>query len=93
VVNIGSPAGATALVPAGLLRGKQLTLSGFAGLHTPLAEKRGALTWLWGALARSELRIEVRTFPLGDLPAAWRAQADSPHAKCVIVPDRAEPAA
>ena len=37
-------AGLTAQVPAGLLRGKQLTLSGFAGLHTPLREKRTALT-------------------------------------------------
>jgi NADPH:quinone reductase-like Zn-dependent oxidoreductase len=92
VVNVGNPAGATALVPAGLLRGKQLTLSGFAGLHTPLRDKRAALTWLWTALARGELQIEVRTFPLGELPAAWRAQAVSPHAKCVILPQRAGPA-
>jgi NADPH2:quinone reductase len=89
VVNIGNPAGATALVPAGLLRGKQLTLSGFAGLHTPLRDKRAALTWLWAALAHGDLRIEVRTFPLAELPAAWRAQAVSPHAKCVILPESA----
>src|SRR5216683_1503233 len=87
VVNVGNPAGATAQVPAGLLRGKQLTLSGFAGLHTPLREKRAALTWLWNAVARGEIKIEVRTFPLGDVAAAWRAQSSSPHAKCVILPD------
>lgn len=86
VVNIGSPAGATARIPAGLLRGKQLTLSGFAGLHTPLRAKQTALTWLWTALARGELQIQVRTFPLEGFPAAWRAQAVSPHAKCVILP-------
>jgi len=51
VVNIGNAAGATAHLPAGLLRGQQLTLSGFAGLHTPLLAKRPALTWLWSALA------------------------------------------
>jgi NADPH2:quinone reductase len=87
VVNIGNPAGATAQVAAGLLRGKQLTLSGFAGLHIPLRDKRAALTWLWTALARGDLQIEVRTFSLADLPAAWRAQAVSPHAKCVILPE------
>ncbi|WP_327173241.1 zinc-binding alcohol dehydrogenase family protein [Streptomyces sp. NBC_01336] len=86
VVNIGNPAGATAQVPAGLLRGKQLTLSGFAGLHTPLRDKRAALTWLWSALARDELRIDVRTVALDELPAAWRDQAASPHAKYVVLP-------
>lgn len=87
VVNIGNLAGATAQIPAGLLRGKQLTLSGFAGLHTRLQDKQPALSWLWSALGRGELQVDVRTFPLEDLPAAWRAQRDSPHAKCVVLPD------
>ncbi len=37
---------------------------GFAGLHTPLRDKRAALTWLWTALAGGELQLEVRTFSL-----------------------------
>ncbi|MFG3133210.1 zinc-binding alcohol dehydrogenase family protein [Streptomyces tendae] len=86
VVNVGNPAGPTARIPAGLLRGKQLTLSGFAGLHTPLRDKRAALTWLWNALTRDELRVDVRTFPFEELPSAWRTQAASPHAKCVVLP-------
>lgn len=86
VVNIGNPAGLTAQISAGLLRGKQLTLSGFAGLHTPLHAKRAALSWLWTAVACGKLQLEVRTFSLEEFPAAWRAQAVSPHAKCVIVP-------
>jgi NADPH:quinone reductase-like Zn-dependent oxidoreductase len=100
VINVGNSAGATVQIPAGLLRGKQLTVSGFAGLHTPLRDKRAALTWLWTALACGELQIEVRTFPLEGSVAAWRAQAVSPHAKCVILPgsmssltQRAEPTA
>lgn len=91
VVNIGNLAGPTARVPAGLLRGKQLTLSGFAGLHTPLRDKQPALTWLWTALDRGELHVAVRPFPLGELPSAWRAQAVSPHAKYVLLPDGARP--
>jgi len=95
-VNIGNPAGAIAQVPAGLLRGKQLTLTGFAGLHTPLRDKRAALTWLWTALADDELQVEVRTVPLEELPTAWRSQAGSPHAKFVVRPElagRLEPSA
>lgn len=89
VVNVGNLAGATAEIPAGLLRGKQVTLSGFAGLHTPLRDKQPALTWLWNALTRGELQVAVQTFPLPDLPTAWKEQASSPHAKCVVLPDDA----
>lgn len=86
VVNIGNAAGVEATLPAGLLRGKQLTVSGFAGVHTPLAQKASALTWLWGALASGDLQVPVRTFPLDQVALAWREQATSPHAKCVILP-------
>ncbi len=92
IVNVGNAAGATAQVPAGLLRGKQLTVFGFAGLHTPTKDKRKALSWLWDALAANELRIATRTFALDDLPDAWRAQAASPHGKCVVMPDAVPPA-
>ena len=87
LVNIGNPAGAQAVVPAGLLRGKQLTLAGFAGLHVPLRDKHAALTWLWAALGRAELQLAVHPITLQELPAAWRAQAASPHVKYVVVPD------
>lgn len=86
VVNIGHSAGATAVIPAGLLRGKQLTMVGFAGLHTPLKEKQPALNWLWSALAAGTLNVNVKTVQLEELPTAWRAQALSPHAKYVVVP-------
>ncbi len=87
VVNIGNLAGATAEVPAGLLRGKQLTLAGFAGLHLGLAAKQPALTWLWTALADGHLQVDTITFALDDLPDAWERQAASPHAKCVVLPN------
>ncbi len=87
LVNIGNLAGATAQLPAGVLRGKQLTLSGFAGMQLPLAAKQPALTWLWAALADGELQVPTRTFNLQELPEAWREQAASPHAKCVVLPN------
>jgi hypothetical protein len=77
---------AEARLTAGLLRGKQLTVSGFAGIHTPLRDKRTALDWLWASLAKGDLRVSVRTFSLDELPSAWRAQASSPHTKCVVLP-------
>ncbi|MDJ0358519.1 zinc-binding dehydrogenase [Paenarthrobacter sp. PH39-S1] len=86
VVNIGHSASPTATLPAGLLRGKQLTVIGFAGLHTPLTEKQPALTWLWAAIGAGTLHVNVRTVTLEGLPAAWRGQAGSPHAKYVVLP-------
>ncbi|WP_426517468.1 quinone oxidoreductase family protein [Diaminobutyricibacter sp. McL0618] len=88
IVNVGHQAGPTAVIPAGTLRGRQLTMTGFAGLHTPLSEKRDALNWIWGAVVRGELHVVVKSVPLTELPAAWRAQATSPHAKHVVAPSR-----
>lgn len=87
LVNIGHSAAPTAQIPAGLLRGRQLRLSGFAGLHLPLRDKQDALTWLWTALGAGRLRIDVHPVRLAELPAAWRAQAGSPHVKYVVTPD------
>ncbi|MDQ2758113.1 MAG: zinc-binding dehydrogenase [Actinomycetota bacterium] len=87
VVNIGNLAGPVAQVPAGLLRGRQLTLSGFAALHLGLEAKEAALTWLWSALRDGHLQVDTLVFDLDDLPAAWARQAASPHAKCVVVPN------
>ena len=86
VVNIGNPTGPIVQLPASLLRGKQISVSGFAGLLTPLRDKQAALSWLWAELNRGQLRMDVRTFPLAELPAAWAVQAASPHAKCVVLP-------
>lgn len=86
VVNVGHSAGPTATIPAGLLRGKQIEVSGFAGLHTPLRDKQAALEWLWGELAAGRIHVTVATLPLQDLPTAWSAQAASPHVKHVVVP-------
>ncbi|WP_410597273.1 quinone oxidoreductase family protein [Amycolatopsis sp. lyj-23] len=87
LVNIGNLAGPTAQVPAGSMRGKQLVLSGFAGLHMSLRDKYQALTWLWAEISRGGLQLATRVFSLDELPAAWREQSGSPHAKCVVVPD------
>ena len=90
VVNIGHSAGATASIPSGILRGKQLALFGFAGLHTPLKEKHPALSWLWAALKGGTLRVNTKTVLLENLPEAWRGQATSPHAKYVVLPSQAK---
>jgi NADPH2:quinone reductase len=90
VVNVGHSAGPVAASPAGLLRGLQITLTGFAGVHVPLRDKRVALTWLWGALASGRISVAVNSIPLEDLPSAWSAQAASPHAKYVVVPSVAQ---
>ncbi|MEU6799348.1 zinc-binding alcohol dehydrogenase family protein [Nonomuraea wenchangensis] len=87
VVNVGNPAGSQITLPAGLLRGRELTVRAFAGYKTPLSRKHAALQWLWVALADGLLRLDVRVRPLDELPAAWAEQHQgSPHVKTVIVP-------
>jgi NADPH:quinone reductase len=86
VVNIGNPCGPTAVLPAGLLRSKQLTLSGFAGLHMSMKAKQSALGWLWRQLVDAAIEVDVRISALRDITATWSVQQSSPHAKCVVVP-------
>jgi NADPH:quinone reductase-like Zn-dependent oxidoreductase len=86
IVNIGSPAGSTALLPAGLLRSQQLTLTGFAALHISLKAKQEALMWLWHQVIEAGIQVDVRTSALRDIAATWSMQRASPHAKCVILP-------
>ena len=56
-------------------------LSGYAGLHTPLSEKREALRWLWTALTAGDLKVEIQPFSLDEVAAAWSKQAKvrTPH--------------
>jgi len=86
VVNIGNPSGPTAVLSAGLLRSKQLTLSGFAGLHMSMTAKQTALSWLWRQIIDAAIEVDVRTSELRDIAATWSMQQSSPHAKCVVVP-------
>jgi NADPH:quinone reductase-like Zn-dependent oxidoreductase len=86
IINVGHSAGPVAAIPAGLLRGRQITMIGFAGIHVPLRDKSAALAWLWGELGKDQLAVAVNSIPLEGLPRAWRAQTTSPHAKYVVVP-------
>jgi NADPH2:quinone reductase len=87
VVNIGNPAGSSLQLSAGLLRSKQLSLTGFAGLHMSLKQKHTALAWLWRQIIDGAIQVDIRTSALRDIAAAWSAQRASPHAKCVVIPD------
>jgi len=86
VVNIGNPSGPTAVLSAGLLRSKQLTVTGFAGLHMSMTAKKRALGWLWRQIIDAAIEVDVRTSELRDIAATWSVQQSSPHAKCVVVP-------
>jgi NADPH2:quinone reductase len=84
VVNIGNSAGATAQISAGLLRSRQLTVVGFAGLHVPMVAKEPALTWLWQQAAARKLHVPVQRSSLLDISRTWSLQESSPHAKHVV---------
>ncbi|WP_319451162.1 MULTISPECIES: zinc-binding alcohol dehydrogenase family protein [unclassified Mycobacterium] len=84
VVNIGNAAGASAEIPAGLLRSRQLTVVGFAGLHVPMTIKEPALVWLWRQIAARKLHVPVERSSLVDIGRTWSLQESSPHAKHVV---------
>ena len=56
------------------------------GLHLGLPAKSPALTWLGDALDQGSLQMPIRT-EFDELPSAWQQQAQSPHAKYVVLPN------
>lgn len=84
VVNVGHFAGAIVPLNAAVLRGRQLTISGFAAFLTSLSEKAAALEWLWGGLDSGEVTVDVVTHSIDGIATAWANQALSPHAKNVV---------
>jgi NADPH:quinone reductase-like Zn-dependent oxidoreductase len=84
VVNIGNSAGPTAQISAGMMRSRQLTIVGFAGLHVPMTAKEPALTWLWQQAAARKLHVPVQRSSLVDISRTWALQESSPHTKHVV---------
>ena len=84
IVNVGNLGGESVALTANLLRGRQLTIAGFAALLTSLQDKRRALEWAWSALANDTLEVEIATYAVDDIAIAWEAQSRSPHAKIII---------
>jgi NADPH:quinone reductase-like Zn-dependent oxidoreductase len=70
-IEIGQTAGATAAVPAALLRSAAITICGAGAGSTPLATILEQLPVFMDLVASGVARVPVRAVTLDDLPAAW----------------------
>ncbi len=87
VVQVGSSAGQSAPIVAGPLRGGRIDIRGFSVFSEAPEDLGSAYAALARAVARGEVRIDVRSFPLEDAPEAWALQAaGTGGAKLVLVP-------
>lgn len=87
VVQVGSSAGQSARIVAGPLRGGRIDIRGFSVFSEAQGDLAAAYGALGRAVARGELRIDIRSFPLEDVPEAWALQAaGTGGAKLVLVP-------
>lgn len=69
--QIGARAGERAALPAALLRGRRLTLSGFGLGGTPVAEIAAGASGFAEAIADGGVRVPTRAFPLDQVAQAW----------------------
>ena len=88
-VQIGAMAGPTANVPAGVLRGAGITLSGMGMGSLPVEVLIGArnegLPRLLAMVAAGELQIETKQRPLADVADAW-ARPEPSGTRVVLTP-------
>jgi NADPH:quinone reductase len=82
VVQLGQSAGPEATLASGSVRLKGLSILGHSNFVLPLAELRDAYAEVVGHAAAGRIVIDVETYGLDDVGAAWSAQGAG--AKAVI---------
>jgi NADPH:quinone reductase-like Zn-dependent oxidoreductase len=86
LVQLGQSAGATAVVPSALIRGKTLDVLGHTNFAVPVPDKRAAYETMAEHARAGRLEVEVERIPLDGLQEAWRRQTSSPGVKLVVEP-------
>jgi NADPH:quinone reductase-like Zn-dependent oxidoreductase len=83
-VQLGQSAGATAEIASATVRGKQLSILGYANPQLPLELRRTAYLELLGHVAAGEIEFLVETYPFERITEAWERQEAGPGAKLVV---------
>jgi NADPH:quinone reductase len=86
VVQLGQSAGATSELTSAAIRFKGLEIYGYSTFNLPKDVLEREYARLVAHATRGEIRVEIERLPLDAAPEAWRRQAESPHAKLVLVP-------
>lgn len=75
IVNLGQSAGPEAALASAAVRGKQLVIMGHANVAMAAGERARAYGEIVEHVAAGRIRIDLETFSLDDVAAAWSAQA------------------
>ena len=82
IVNLGQSAGPEATLPSASVRGKSLSILGHSNFALSPDERRQAYLDVTGHVAAGRITIDVQTFTLDEVEAAWAAQGAG--AKAVV---------
>jgi len=74
IVHVGQSAGPEATLPSAAVRGKRLSILGHSNFVLSPDERRGAYLAVVEQLVADRIRIDVETFSLDEVDAAWTAQ-------------------
>jgi NADPH2:quinone reductase len=86
IVNLGQSAGATAEVPSGPVRFKNLSLLGHTGFAIPHDELVEHYSRLVGHAVAGDITMDVEQVSLDRVADAWQRQAAGAGTKLVLVP-------
>jgi NADPH:quinone reductase len=75
IVHVGQSAGPEATLPSAAVRGKRLSILGHSNFVLSPEERRRAYLDVIEQIRAGRIRIDVETFSLDDVGAAWQAQA------------------
>jgi NADPH2:quinone reductase len=83
IVHLGQSAGPEATLASAVVRGKQLSILGFTVFRLTPQQRAAAYGDLTAHVAAGRIRIDVETFPVEQIGAAWTAQQQG--TKAVVV--------
>jgi NADPH:quinone reductase-like Zn-dependent oxidoreductase len=86
LVHIGTRAGRIMTVSGATIRRTSADIMGFAYYHAPMDSQAHAYAQLCGLAAAGEIALNIETRPLGEIEAAWDADAAGSRRRQVLVP-------
>jgi len=88
LVALGQSAAAEAKLASVAVRARPVDILGYTNYTPPADVLRAGYEALAGHAAAGRIDVAIERLGLDDVPAAWKRQASSPHAKLVIEPAR-----
>jgi NADPH:quinone reductase-like Zn-dependent oxidoreductase len=84
-VQIGAMAGPEAAVPASLLRGRRIRISGSGAGSASIADIVAQIPIYMQFIADSKIDVPTQTYPLSSVSEAWTATANGPRRTVIIL--------